>query len=255
MRYIAAADTDIGIHKSVNQDSLCIKIAEIRTQPAALVMVCDGMGGLSCGEIASADVINSFSDWFENEFPTEALKWDWNEAAFKVIERLHALNEQLITYGARNNMKLGTTATGIVAYGSRYLMFHVGDTRIYKISDKLRLLTTDHTYIKREMELGNMTEEQAKTDPRRNALLQCIGAAGEIEPQVRLGNIEFGANYMICSDGFRHVITPKEIFEGLHPDITPTKTDMKVHLRELIETVKLREERDNITAVMFRAER
>ena len=254
MRYIAAADTDIGIHKTVNQDSFCIKLAEFRSEPAALIMVCDGMGGLSCGELASADVINSFSDWFENELPEEILNWDWNDAAFRTIERLHELNDKLIMYGAENNMKLGTTATGIIACGQRYMTFHTGDTRIYKISDKLFQLTNDHTFINREIQLGNMTPEQAETDPRRNALLQCIGAAGDIDPEVKMGRLEIGANYMICSDGFRHVISPKEIFEGLNPDVTASKNDMKVKLRELIETVKSRNERDNITAVLFRAE-
>ena len=66
MRYIVAADTDIGIHKSVNQDSVCVKTAETDTASVALIMVCDGMGGLSKGELASAEVVRSFSDWFDN---------------------------------------------------------------------------------------------------------------------------------------------------------------------------------------------
>jgi serine/threonine protein phosphatase PrpC len=134
------------------------------------------------------------------------------------------------------------------------MTFHAGDTRIYKISSDLRQLTDDHTFINREIKRGNMTPQQAKTDPRRNALIRCIGASGEAEPEVKFGNLESGANYMICSDGFRHVLEPKEIYDELSPKRVKAKQEMERSLRDLIELVKTRSERDNITAAMFRAE-
>ena len=125
---------------------------------------------------------------------------------------------------------------------------------MYKISDKLSQLTDDHTFVNREVKLGNMTPEEALTDPRRNALVQCVGVTADIFPEVKLGDLENGANYMICSDGFRHVLTEKELFEELSPQIVSSKKDMQKKLRQLIDTVKTREENDNITAAMFRAE-
>ena len=68
MEYIVAAESDIGIAKSVNQDSLCVKVAETELGNAALLLICDGMGGLAMGELASAEVVQSFSEWFENDF-------------------------------------------------------------------------------------------------------------------------------------------------------------------------------------------
>jgi len=65
---------------------------------------------------------------------------------------------------------------------------------------------------------------------------------------------ESGVNYMICSDGFRHVLTEKELFEELSPKKLTTKADMQKQLRQLIDTVKDREETDNITAALFRPE-
>lgn len=254
MRYIAAADTDIGIHKSVNQDSVCVKTAETDSASVALIMVCDGMGGLSKGELASAEVVRSFSDWFDNELPYEIDDWNWETAARRTIKRLRILNDKLVRYGAENNIRAGTTATGIIAVNSGYMTFHAGDTRIYKIASDLRQLTDDHTFINREIKRGNMTPQQAMTDPRRNALIQCVGASGDVEPEVKFGNLESGANYMICSDGFRHVLEPKEIFDELSPKNVVTKKAMEKSLRRLIDTVKERSERDNITAAMFRAE-
>ena len=254
MKYIAAADTDIGTFKSINQDSLCVKTAETDTSSAALVMICDGMGGLSKGELASAEVVRSFADWFDNELPCEIDTWNWETAARRTIKRLRMLNDKLVRYGAENNIKAGTTATGIIAVNSGYMTFHAGDTRIYKISGDLRQLTDDHTFINREIKRGNMTPDEALSNPMKNALIQCIGASGEVDPEIKFGNLESGANYMICSDGFRHVLEPKEIYDALSPKKVTTKQDMERSLRDLIDTVKKRSERDNITAALFRAE-
>ena len=83
MEYIAAADTDIGTTKQVNQDSVCVKTAKCRQGRAALIMVCDGMGGLSKGELASAAVVRSFSDWFEYDLPYELDNWNWKDIGRK----------------------------------------------------------------------------------------------------------------------------------------------------------------------------
>ena len=143
MEYIAACDTDVGITKKINQDSVCIKTAKTNTGRAALILVCDGMGGLSRGELASAEVVRSFAEWFDRELPFELPEWDWHTAAHNVISRLRRLNAKLVAYGRRECMQLGTTATGIIAVDSQFMTFHVGDTRIYKVSDKLSQLTDD----------------------------------------------------------------------------------------------------------------
>ena len=67
------------------------------------------------------------------------------------------------------------------------MLCHVGDTRIYTLSDTLQQLTEDHTFIAREIKRGNMTIEEAKKDNRRNVLLQCIGVNEFFEPQYENG--------------------------------------------------------------------
>ena len=254
MEYIAACETDVGIAKKINQDSVCVKVAKTASGRAALVMICDGMGGLSRGELASAEVVRSFAEWFDNELPFQLPDWDWKTAAKNVISRLRRMNAVLMDHGMRNGMQLGTTATGLIAVNSEYMTFHVGDSRIYKISDKLIQVTDDHTFVNRAVKMGKMTPEEALTDPRRNALVQCIGVTGEVAPEIRLGSFENGVNFMICSDGFRHVLTEKELFEELAPAKTADKAAMRGQMRKLIGTVKERNENDNITVAMFRAE-
>lgn len=254
MKYIVAADTDIGISKNINQDSLCVKIADTDIGKVALFLVCDGMGGLSKGEVASAAVVKSFSDWFDNELPYEINSWDWNKAKSNVELRLRKLNSEIVAYGKRLKLQSGTTATGVIAVNSRYLSFHVGDCRLYKISYELQQMTEDHTFINDEIKSGRMTYEQAQNDCRRNAITQCIGVNNNINPVIETGTIETGVNYLICTDGFRHVITENEIFDNLSSGRITTKSSMQAKIRELIELNKLRNEHDNISALMFRAE-
>lgn len=254
MKYITAADTDIGILKKINQDSICVKNAEIGHGRAALVMICDGMGGLSKGELASATVVRSFAQWFDKELPYELENWNWETAGKNVLSRIQELNRQLADYGRRNGLHTGTTVVGILAINSQMMTFHAGDSRIYKLSYRIKQLTEDHTFINREIKSGRMTPQQAMLDPRRNALTQCIGATESVSPDIRFGSIENGANYLLCSDGFRHVINEQEILMGLSPDRITTKSAMQAKIRELIETVKKRNERDNISAAIFRAE-
>ena len=64
MNYNIALHTDVGIRKETNQDSMCVKQAETEKGQILLAIICDGMGGLSQGELASATVVRDFDKWF-----------------------------------------------------------------------------------------------------------------------------------------------------------------------------------------------
>ena len=110
-------------------------------------------------------------------------------------------------------------------------------------------------YIDKLVELRQkkgMTPEQAKIDPRRSVLLQCVGASPVVEPEFTKGTATRNAVYMLCSDGFRHVITPEEIIEKIGPGEATDEEKMKYGAIYLTELVKNRGERDNITVAMVR---
>ena len=65
----SAAHTDVGIKKSVNQDSVILKIASSPFGKIAFAVVCDGMGGLQQGEIASGMLSQNYENWFQRELP------------------------------------------------------------------------------------------------------------------------------------------------------------------------------------------
>ena len=253
MRFIATADSDIGITKSTNQDSVMIKHASYDGGEIMMAIVCDGMGGLSKGEVASATVINAFAKWFEEDLPVELLNLDMNVIGGKWSLMLKDLNVKILDYSRPLGISLGTTFSGILMINDQYVIVHVGDSRVYQIGSSVVQLTTDQTFVAREISRGTMTLEQAHTDKRRNLLLQCVGASDVVEPQVLTGTVERGA-YMLCSDGFRHEISEQEMYESLNPINLMNKDAMHNNAKYLIDLVKRRNEKDNISVILIKAE-
>ena len=254
MRFIATADTDIGISKKTNQDSVLIKHAKVDDKEVLLAVICDGMGGLSKGELASATVIRAFSKWFDEELPYELETPNLQVIGGKWSLLLKELNAKILEYSKERGIDgVGTTFSGILFLEDQYVIGHVGDTRIYYIGAMLTQLTTDQTFVAREISRGTMTPEQAKADKRRNLLLQCVGASKVVEPQIIYGTTQKGA-YMLCSDGFRHEITDAEIYESLNPINLMNEDAMHNNARYLIEQNKSRDEKDNISVLLIKAE-
>lgn len=253
MNFIVSANTDIGISKSTNQDSLSVKVINTPQGRMAFAILCDGMGGLEKGEVASASVIRAFDAWVHNDLPAlcagpiddGVIRAQWEAI-------VTGQNKLIGGYGARQGIRLGTTVVAMLLTQNRYYIMNVGDSRAYELTDTLKQLTNDQTFVAREVALGNMTEEQAKVDERRSVLLQCVGASDEVYPDMFFGDTQTNAVYMLCSDGFRHEITPEEIYEKLQPNVLFDEHMMNQNVLELIERNKQRQERDNISVVMVR---
>ena len=106
--------------------------------------------------------------------------------------------------------------------------------------------------VENEFRQGKLTRDQADTDPRRNILLQCVGAIQNVYPEMIYGETKKDAVYMLCSDGFRHVISNDEIYRYLNPEVLTSKEIMKQYGDYLIELNKSRMEEDNITVSLIR---
>lgn len=253
MHFSAIANTDIGITKETNQDSLCLLHARSNVGEIIMAIICDGMGGLSKGELASATVIRAFDEWFHSELPKELVSLDMEVIASKWDLILKSLNGKIMEYGREQNVSLGTTFTGVLMVEDKYLIVHVGDSRAYFIGSDLKQITQDHTFVAREIEAGRMTPEQAAVDERRNVLLQCIGASKTITSQQLVGKVMPGT-YLLCSDGFRHKITKQEMIGAFHKDQLANTDVMSSRASTVIDGVKRRGEKDNISVIVIKVE-
>lgn len=254
VKFLISANTDIGTTKKTNQDSVLIKKIHTCQGEMAFAVLCDGMGGLEKGEVASATVVRAFDQWVNTELPQlcgqkleeEKIRSDWEAI-------LMDMNRDIAEYGGRQGIRLGTTVVVLLVTQTRYFTLNVGDSRIYELTDTtLRQLTTDHTFVGREVAMGRMTSEEAQLDARRNVLLQCVGASEAVYPEFLFGTPVSDSVYLLCSDGFRHEISIDEMIQVLKPSELFEQQAMHENTIRLIELLKQRGERDNITAALVR---
>ncbi len=252
MNFIGAAVTDVGTVKPVNQDSLTLKIANSSRGTVCLAVICDGLGGLQQGEVASGNVILAFDKWFREDFLKSDYEWTAEQVRGAWEDIVFTMNKKIKEHGIREGVELGTTLTAILFVRDQYYIIHVGDSRIYELSNVCRQLTKDQTLIAQEIERGALTPEQALTDSRRNVLLQCIGVTENLVPEFLSGNTIGETTYLLCTDGFRHVISEGEIYQYCRAEENATQEAMHNHLYSLTELIKQRGERDNISAVLVK---
>lgn len=253
MNFIVSAATDIGTTKNTNQDSYSVRVFSTKIGKVVFAVLCDGMGGLAKGEVASSSLVRAFCHWSETRLPElcetaitdAAIRSEWTQIATEY-------NQKIKVYGKKCGTSMGTTVTAMLITEERYYIVNVGDTRAYEIAGGVRVLTKDQTVVAREVELGNLTPEQAEQDPRRSVLLQCIGASDEVYPDLFFGDTQLNAVYMLCSDGFRHEITEGEIYSYLNPNVMLDADGMQKNMKTLIEMNKQRQERDNISVISVR---
>lgn len=261
--YTVAAQTDAGTVKPVNQDAITVKVANTAYGEAAFAVVCDGMGGLEQGEVASARVVHIYEQWFLRDFPQfwargfseDGLQRTWHKMA-------NDCNRKIMEYGRERKASMGTTLTAMLLIDGRYYISHVGDCRVYVMGNGMEQLTTDQTYVAREVALGHMTPEQAMNDTRRNVLLQSIGTVSSVEPDFLQGDLYAQDSFLMCSDGFRHHLDDAEIYAACHCAFQETdwcvekrlvnSHTMNRQLKYLIDVDKERGERDNLSAVLIK---
>ena len=97
-----------------------------------------------------------------------------------------------------------------------------------------------------------MTYEQSLVDPQRSVLLQCIGASKLVNPVFHHGQYAPGTVFMLCCDGFRHVILPEEFYQAFRPDLMNSTEIMNSRLSDLIRLNIQRNEDDNISAILIK---
>ena len=242
--------TDVGIRKNINQDScLCIQ-GSYKDNDFAVACICDGMGGLAKGEVASASLIRSVEEWCENDLP-EFLKSGKNSVFDKTIGKMLCdTSIRIKNYSSGFGALCGTTISMLVLYRRTFHIVNVGDSRVYIFSHAIHQLTKDQTYVQREVDRGHLTPEEAEHHPKRSVLLQCVGAGNILAPEYLHGRYREHSTFLVCCDGFRHVLSSQEMEECFLPDNIIDEQKAARDLRSCVNLIKSRGEKDNISAIL-----
>ncbi len=252
MEVKACVFTDAGKVRKINQDAAMIKVAATKDYGRiAFVALCDGMGGLSRGEVASCKAIRSLEGWFCEELPlmmgmSEDALWKTIEQSIRrLIVRMGA---DIKRYGKHRGISLGTTLTALLQIGRKYMTINIGDSRIYVVDRKqASTLTRDQSVVQDKLEKGLISRLEMDSDPERNVLMQCVGTSLEVEPEIRKGELSSDTTVLAASDGFWRTLSDEEIHQKLCPQMCVNAEDMLEECRKLSEMAMSRKEKDNIS--------
>ena len=247
MEYEIVKHTEVGLVKKRNEDAILVIEKKINEIPIVIAIVCDGMGGLSNGDYASQYVKDIIEKWFLKNLQKTGDEWlAKDNIENEVIDIIYESNTQLFQEGVKNGRLMGTTLTSIVLYKNKYFISHVGDSKAIKLTDNIFQLTKDHTLLQKELDNGNLTKEQAIHYPKKNVLINCIGASEKVSVDFYNGLVETGDAYLLCSDGFMNMLLLEEIY------IKVKACEATGTLTFLSDLAKLRGERDNISAILIK---
>lgn len=251
MEFWISAHTDVGTRKSINQDSICARIADINGGKIAMAVVCDGMGGLAKSEEASAAVASAFLHWFENELPGLYPEFGIGDILIQWNNLILQQNISIARYGAGINLHLGTTLTAVlIVNDSYYLVAQVGDSAAFLFdSTGIRRLTEDQTVAGQELKNGFLTEEQARKDSGKSVLLQCVGFSETLHPQFIQGKPSKNSAFLLCTDGFYRVFQEQELRDVLGAANIEDGISSQAVLQQMTDIAKERGETDNISAL------
>jgi serine/threonine protein phosphatase PrpC len=236
--YTTAIGSHVGMVRSNNQDSA---FAGNR-----LFLVADGMGGHAGGDVASALTTQALAEVDELDFT------DPKAATDTLRSRLLAANTQLseTVYDRPELSGLGTTFTGIFTLGNQLALAHIGDSRLYLLrGGKLTQITKDHTFVQRLVDSGRITEDEAKTHPRRSVLMRVLGdvdSSPEIDTSVL--DTRAGDLWLLCSDGLCGYVEDDEI-----ELILRRRANLQGAIDALIDKSLSRGAPDNVTVVLVEA--
>jgi len=147
----------------------------------------------------------------------------------------------------RGGAVIGTTVAAVLAYGHHYSCVWAGDSRVYRVRDNtIEQLSRDHTEAQELVDNGTLTQEQARTWPRRNVITRAIGIFDDPELEDKHGPIEPGDTFLVCSDGLTGHLSDPEIRDAVVAMRPQEACD------SLIATTLERGASDNVTIVVVR---
>lgn len=247
--------TDKGAVRKRNEDSVLAAV------DVGLFAVADGMGGHGMGDVASGLCLEALerelarvdeaASAFETESPDgeatlcegpEPMVIAIREAVESANARIFAMNK---ARGAANGRGMGATLAGFKVFDgqSRSVVFHVGDSRVYRLrGGNLVRLTRDHSVFEEWKREGGKGEA-----PFKNFILRAVGPSPSANAELSVQAVLPGDVWLACSDGLTSAVQDHEIeaaLKSVRPD------NLEETARALVDLAKENGGKDNIGVVL-----
>ncbi len=233
--------TQHGKYKTKNDDCFLINSFLSQSQEKKqqlsknhfVVAIADGVGSSEFGNIASRVLLENLSK-------------NANILSHQIILNIikNTNRELLKNYKG----KASTVFSIIYATDEKIVIYHVGDTRVYKLTTKNTLvqLTNDHTYTQKLIDDGVICEEMRFNHPKKNVILQSLGSKEEIHINIYKNSFEVGEKLLLTSDGIHDYIKELDI-----KDAILSSKNMKNNIDKLIKKAISNNSKDDISVLLI----
>lgn len=234
------AKTDIGKTRESNQDAFDTGYFNDGTVWA---VVCDGMGGVSGGQVASSLCINKTVNAIKRSYRENMTV---NNVKNMLISAINAANSYVFDESLKDrDLKgMGTTIVAVVIVNNIAVVAHVGDSRAYIINDTIKQITKDHSFVQLLVDNGRITPEEAENHPDKNIITRAIGIEGFVDVDVDIVDIKDEDILLLCTDGLNGYVKDDDILKTVK-EYGDSSTE------KLVETANLNGGHDNITVVLI----
>ena len=192
MNYIYGAFSDIGISRPNNEDRFFAGKCSTDI-PIFIGIVCDGIGGLKNGEVASESITESVKEWTLNLNRNNTFE----QVTMAFLEHIYAVNEKICRQSKVNSIETGSTMSAVIVSENNFMAANVGDSRVYHVMKNIEQVTEDDV----------LPSDKTK----RGALRQCIGFNEKFFINTYYGRIDKKESLLVCSDGFYKQMDHKRI--------------------------------------------
>jgi protein phosphatase len=233
-----AAHTDIGLVRGRNEDSLWVDAGR------GWLLLADGMGGHSSGDLASALAIS----YVQSRLRAATGKNGKPDYIKVLADSVVDANTAIRGAGKQSAtvQSMGATFIGAVLSPGGMAYVHVGDSRLYLLRDgTLAQLSRDHTLVQEFVDAGLLTTEAAQNHPYRGLLTRGLGVHDEVEPDTGICTLHPGDRLLLCTDGLTDMVDEHEVARLLG---MPVRTDEVT--RSLIDAANSAGGRDNVSVIV-----
>ena len=233
--------TDVGLRRHENQDTFAIETVG----ESLIAVVCDGMGGVEGGQVASSLAVETFMREIRALLREDMTAQQLRElSSYCVAQANRAVHQRSVDDPACHGM--GTTLVSAVVTARAAVVCNIGDSRAYLIrGGGIARITHDHSVVQTLVESGNITPEGARTHPNRNLITRALGP----EESARCDAFEVpfsrGDRLLLCTDGLVVTARDTEICRAVC-----TGRNEEDSLERLIALAKAQGAPDNVTAVL-----
>lgn len=213
------------------------------------IVLCDGVGGSTHGEIASQTASKVIGEYLSKVIDNTGgvCEQDVQDAVNLAYDELERIDTEASEDGA---VSMATTLTCVCLHSEGVLAAHMGDSRIYHIRPGQGVLyeSRDHSLLRALLDAGELNEEEAKNFPRKNVITKALQPHGQkrFAAEVRLlTDVQSGDYLFLCCDGVLEQLTVSNLYKILSMSCSDKE---KIALLEAESTGKTK---DNYTAYLI----